>query len=166
MKEGKEVSQKTGMVLCAVGVVCLVASIAFSVVSLSDVQKMQKMKESIALEEDEAYSTKEDVAAYIYKYGHLPHNYITKFEAELAGWEGGALDNVLPGRVIGGDRFYAEYTVDNDLAKAVGRWYRECDVDPNNLERRTAERLVFTNDGLVYYTPDHYHTFELVYGQP
>ena len=111
-------------------------------------------------DEDGSYTTKEDVALYIHTYGHLPPNFMTKKEAEAAGWSGGALDRVVPGMCIGGDRF-GNY--EGLLPKAKGRQWTECDVNTLGAKSRGPERIVFSNDGLIYYTPDHYESFELLY---
>ena len=112
------------------------------------------------LDEDGSYTTKEDVALYIHTYGHLPPNFMTKKEAEAAGWSGGALDRVVPGMCIGGDRF-GNY--EGLLPKAKGRQWTECDINTLGAKSRGPERIVFSNDGLIYYTPDHYESFELLY---
>lgn len=113
------------------------------------------------LPEDGVYSSKEDVAKYIHLYGHLPSNYITKKEAEALGWSGGSLEPYAPGKCIGGNRF-GNY--EGLLPKKDGRVYTECDIDTLGADKRGAKRIVFSNDGLVYYTEDHYESFELLYG--
>ena len=113
-----------------------------------------------AIREDGVYQTKDDVALYVHTYGRLPSNFITKKEAEAAGWQGGPLDKVLPGMCIGGDRF-GNY--EGKLPAAKGRKWTECDLNTIGARARGAERLIFSNDGLIYYTPDHYETFELLY---
>jgi hypothetical protein len=113
-----------------------------------------------SVDEDGVYTTKEDLALYIQSYGHLPSNFITKKEAEKAGWSGGSLERVLPGMCIGGD-YFGNY--EGALPKAKGRKWTECDVNTLGAKSRGAERIVFSNDGLIYYTPDHYESFELLY---
>ena len=113
-----------------------------------------------SLAEDGSYTTKEDLALYIHTYGHLPGNFVTKEEARAAGWEGGGLDDVLPGMCIGGDRFGNREGL---LPEATGRSWTECDVNTLHAKSRGAERIVFSNDGLIYYTGDHYDSFELLY---
>ena len=117
--------------------------------------------EEAALDEDGSYTTKEDVALYIHTYGHLPPNFITKKDAEKAGWSGGSLEKVLPGMCIGGD-YFGNY--EGLLPKAKGRKWTECDVNTLGAKSRGAERIVFSNDGLIYYSPDHYDSFEQLYG--
>lgn len=116
--------------------------------------------EEAAPDEDGSYTTKEDLALYIHTYGHLPPNFITKKEAQAAGWSGGSLERVLPGMCIGGD-YFGNY--EGQLPKAKGRRWTECDVNTLGARSRGAERIVFSNDGLIYYSPDHYESFELLY---
>ena len=119
-------------------------------------------QEKASLPEDGVYDSKEDVALYLHLYGHLPENYITKKEAEALGWTGGSLEPYAPGKCIGGSRF-GNY--EGLLPAAEGRKYTECDVDTLGAKSRGAKRIVFSNDGLIYYTGDHYETFELLYGE-
>ncbi len=118
--------------------------------------------ETTPLDEGGSYTTKEDVALYIYLYGHLPQNFITKKEAEKLGWPGGSLEPYAPGMCIGGSRF-GNY--EGLLPEAEGRTYTECDIDTLGADKRGAKRIVFSNDGLIYYTEDHYDSFELLYGE-
>ena len=119
-------------------------------------------EEAQTLPEDGTYTTKEDVALYIHLYGHLPDNFLTKKEAEKLGWPGGSLEPYAPGMCIGGSRF-GNY--EGLLPEAEGRTYTECDIDTLGAEKRGAKRIVFSNDGLIYYTEDHYKPFELLYGE-
>ncbi len=116
-----------------------------------------------ALYEDGTYTSREDVALYIHLYGKLPSNFITKKEAERLGWPGGSLEPYAPGMCIGGSRF-GNY--EGLLPEKEGRVYTECDIDTLRAEKRGAKRIVFSNDGLIYYTEDHYQSFELLYGEP
>ncbi|MBQ6677978.1 MAG: ribonuclease [Clostridia bacterium] len=114
-----------------------------------------------ALPEDGEYDSRDEVALYIHLYGRLPSNYITKKEAEKLGWSGGGLDRYAPGKSIGGSRF-GNY--EGLLPEAPGREYRECDIDTRGKSSRGAKRIVYSNDGLIYYTDDHYESFVLLYG--
>lgn len=114
------------------------------------------------LPEDGTYTSREDVALYIHQYGCLPSNFITKKEAEKLGWTGGSLEPYAPGMCIGGSRF-GNY--EGLLPEKDGRTYTECDIDTLGAEKRGAKRIVFSNDGLIYYTEDHYESFELLYGE-
>lgn len=115
-----------------------------------------------AIDEDGSYTSKEDVALYIHTYGHLPGNFITKKEAQALGWSGGSLEPYAPGKCIGGSHF-GNY--EGLLPEAEGRSYTECDIDTLGAGSRGAKRIVFSNDGLIYYTGDHYESFELLYGE-
>ena len=113
--------------------------------------------------EDGEYTGKEEVAAYLHEFGRLPDNFITKNEAKKLGWvsKEGNLSEAAPGKSIGGDRFgnYEELLPAKD-----GRQYYECDINSDG-GYRGAERLVYSNDGLIYYTADHYESFERLYGE-
>lgn len=115
-----------------------------------------------ALAADGWYYSKEDVALYLQLYGRLPDNFLTKDEARDLGWEGGSVENYAPGYAIGGDRFGNREGL---LPEAEGRVYYECDIDTDGASSRGAKRIVFSNDGLIYYTEDHYESFELLYGE-
>ena len=112
---------------------------------------------------DGSFTSKEDVALYIHTSGCLPPNFITKEEARALGWEGGGLDDYAYGMCIGGDRF-GNY--EGLLPDAEGRKWTECDIDTMHKNSRGAKRIVFSNDGLIYYTDDHYDSFTLLYGEP
>jgi guanyl-specific ribonuclease Sa len=118
-------------------------------------------KTSISVEEGKSYSSKSEVAEYLHKYGKLPVNYITKSEAAKAGWRSseGNLWDVTEKGSIGGDVFGNREGL---LPKADGRIYYECDINYQG-GFRGAERIVYSNDGLIYYTSDHYETFEKLY---
>ena len=114
------------------------------------------------IDEHGTYTTKDDVALYIHTYGHLPENFITKKEAEKLGWSGGSLEPFAPGKSIGGSHF-GNY--EGLLPEKKGREYTECDIDTLGKKSRGAKRIVFSNDGLIYYTDDHYESFTLLYGE-
>ena len=88
---------------------------------------------------------------------------MTKAEARELGWEGGGLDEFAEGMCIGGD-YFGNY--EGPLPEADDREYTECDIDTLHADSRGPKRIVFSNDGLIYYTGDHYETFELLYGTP
>lgn len=125
-------------------------------------EEAEDEREETDLAEDGVYSSKDDVARYLYLYGHLPSNFITKKEAEKLGWSGGSLESFAPNMCIGGSRF-GNY--EGLLPQKEGRVYTECDIDTLGAEKRGAKRIVFSNDGLIYYTEDHYKSFELLYGE-
>jgi len=115
-----------------------------------------------ALDEGGEYTSAEDVALYLHLYAHLPRNFITKKDARALGWNGGGLDDYADGKCIGGDRF-GNY--EGLLPDAPGREYHECDIDTLHAVSRGAKRIVYSNDGLIYYTEDHYESFILLYGE-
>ena len=100
-----------------------------------------------------------NVVLYLETYGELPDNYITKSEARKLGWEGGSVENYREGAAIGGDYFGNREGL---LPEAEGRSYTECDIDTNGYSSRGSRRLVFSNDGLYFYTSDHYESFSEV----
>ncbi len=122
----------------------------------------QLAEELAVIDKDGTYTSKEDVALYIYTYNCLPQNFITKKDAQALGWEGGSLEPYAPGKCIGGS-YFGNY--EGILPEAEGREYTECDIDTLGASKRGAKRIVFSNDGLIYYTEDHYETFELLYGE-
>ncbi len=118
-------------------------------------------QEDSTVEYGESYTSKEEVALYLHLYEELPPNFITKNEAKKLGWVSnkGNLDDVAPGMSIGGDRF-GNY----EGILPEGKEYHECDIDSDG-GYRNAKRIVYSEDGCIYYTEDHYETFELLYGE-
>lgn len=110
--------------------------------------------------EGDWYDSMEEVAVYLTLYDALPDNYLTKKEAQALGWDSrrGNLWDVAEGCSIGGDLF-GNY--EGQLPEKKGRRFTECDIGYDG-GYRGAERLIFTNDGLMYYTADHYKTFDEV----
>lgn len=121
-----------------------------------------KETEADLIDKDGVYTKKDDVALYIYTYGELPANFMTKKEAQKLGWEGGSLEPYAPGMCIGGD-YFGNY--EGLLPEKKGREYHECDIDTLGAKSRGAKRIIFSNDGLIYYTSDHYESFTLLYGE-
>jgi hypothetical protein len=117
--------------------------------------------EADVLDENGSYSSMQEVADYIHTFGKLPPNFITKNKARDLGWESseGNLWEVAPGMSIGGDRF-GNY--EGLLPEANGRKWTECDIDFDGGYRND-KRIVFSNDGLIYYTDDHYESFTQIY---
>ena len=114
---------------------------------------------SEAIDRDGTYTSKDDVALYLYTYGELPSNFITKKEARDLGWSGGSVEDYAPGMCIGGDHFgnYEGVLPDGN--------YRECDIDTLGKSSRGAKRIIWSDDGRIYYTDDHYESFTLLYGE-
>jgi len=110
-----------------------------------------------APDEHGTYDSAQDVADYLLYYHKLPENYMTKKEARKQGWESGPLHKVVPGKCIGGD-VYSNF--EGNLPKNTT--YKECDIDTLNAKSRGSKRLVWSADFKIYYTKDHYETFELI----
>lgn len=110
---------------------------------------------------DGEYTSKEEVALYIHLYEQLPGNYISKKEAQELGWNSkeGNLWDVAPGMSIGGS-YFGNY--EGLLPEKDGRKYYECDIDYEG-GYRGAKRIIYSNDGLIFYTDDHYESFEQLY---
>lgn len=108
-----------------------------------------------AIDEDGIYDSKDDVALYLHVYGRLPKNFVTKSEYNSLGKPAN--------KCCGGDRFYNKEGL---LPNKSGRLYYECDIDTYGIKSRGAKRIVYSNDGLIYYTGDHYASFTLLYGEP
>jgi ribonuclease T1 len=116
---------------------------------------------AVQVKKGQNYSTKDEVAAYIHQFKELPPNFITKKEAEKLGWDNskGNLWEVTKQKSIGGDGFG---NMEGLLPKASGRKYYECDINYKG-GYRGAERIVYSNDGLIFYSNDHYKTFKKLY---
>lgn len=150
-------------------VVFLSLFITISLLGCTSTNKnIAKEKQNIKTESVKTDSTKnkkvindfQGVADYIHKNGRLPDNFITKDEATKLGWTTGKdLDQVAPGKSIGGDIFKNS---EKSLPDALKRVWRECDINYNG-GKRGADRILYSNDGLIYSTSDHYKTFKLMY---
>lgn len=116
-----------------------------------------RTEQSASIDEEGSYTTAEDVSLYLHTYEKLPNNFITKKEANALGWSGGSLEPYAPGKCIGGDKFgnYEGILPDGS--------YHECDIDTLGAKSRGAKRLVYSDDGRIYYTEDHYATFTMLY---
>ncbi len=125
-------------------------------------KKTAEKRTGASVDEDGVYTKRDEVALYIHTYGKLPKNFITKKDAEALGWTGGSLEPYAPGKCIGGARF-GNY--EGLLPAKKGRVWYECDIDTLGRKSRGAKRIVYSNDGLIYYTSDHYETFSLLYGE-
>ncbi|MEY8339165.1 ribonuclease domain-containing protein [Lachnospiraceae bacterium 62-35] len=145
--------------------ICLESSSAGGTDSLVEQTSSDREETKAAeehLDEDGIYTAKDEVALYIHIYNRLPNNYITKKEAQKLGWDNkkGNLHDVAPGKSIGGSRF-GNY--EKQLPEKDGRVYYECDLNYQG-GYRGAERLIYSNDGLIFYTEDHYNSFQELYG--
>lgn len=95
--------------------------------------------------------------AQLFYNNRLPSYYISKNQARQSGWQDwkGNLDEVLPGKMIGGDVYRNR---DQKLPSAPGRVWYEADINYNK-GYRNRERILYSNDGLMFVTYDHYQTF-------
>ncbi|MBQ6530714.1 MAG: ribonuclease [Clostridia bacterium] len=129
-------------------------------VGRNDISKEALTKAESEVTKDGVYVTPAHVAAYLHKFNKLPSNFITKKEAQKLGWKNGkqTVSDAAPGKSIGGD-YYGNY----EQKLPEGR-YHECDI---NYEggKRGSERIVYDEDGDIYYSADHYNTFTQLYGE-
>ena len=105
--------------------------------------------------EDQFYYDRDEIAVYIHTYGHLPANYISKSEAEQINWS--TKDEVY---VVGGNKFGNREGL---LPKKSGRQYYEADIQAGYTNHRGPQRIIYSNDGLIFYTDDHYESFQQLY---
>lgn len=119
---------------------------------------LEAKKESTAENSSEIYSITEEakIISFVKQNHHLPDYYITKNEAKKQGWNPskGNLCEILPGKAIGGDHFS-----NREKKLPTNKKYFEADVN-YNCGKRTTDRIVFTEDGEVYLTKNHYKSFE------
>ncbi len=102
---------------------------------------------------------------YISKNGKLPDNFITKLEATKLeatklGWDSkaGNLAEIAPGKSIGGDIFRNKEGL---LPNKTNRIWYEADINYTRGYRGN-DRILYSNDGLIYKTTDYYQTFTKV----
>ena len=97
------------------------------------------------------------IADYIFEHGELPDNFITKKEAQALGWDKyvNKVSDVAPGKSIGGD-YFGNY--EKQLPVVQGRKYYEADCYYFGGDRNEY-RIIYSNDGHVWFTGDHYQTF-------
>ena len=97
------------------------------------------------------------IADYIFEHGELPDNFITKKEAQALGWDKyiNKVSDVAPGKSIGGD-YFGNY--EKQLPVVQGRKYYEADCFYFGGDRNEY-RIIYSNDGHVWFTGDHYQTF-------
>lgn len=94
---------------------------------------------------------------YLSENGRLPSNYITKKQAKKSGWISnlGNLSVVEPGKSIGGDVYRNR---NGHLPNLPGRIWYEADINYTSGYRNDY-RIIYSNDGLMFATYDHYVTF-------
>lgn len=123
-----------------------------------------------AVEESGEYTTKDSVAAYLCKFDKLPSNYVGKNEGKdlyetstgntFSKWNFNPWTTI--GVMIGGDDFN-NYASDPDYyhENLPEGSYSEADVDYSGSNRGT-KRLIYQSGCIIYYTADHYETFDLL----
>lgn len=128
-------------------------------------QKPQSQKEELKLDENfeilpeqtiDELTNEKTVIDFVKQNHELPNYYLTKNEAKKMGWiaSKGNLCEALPGRAIGGDKFG-----NREKQLPMGEQYYEADVNYHCGNRQT-DRIIFTKNGTVYLTKNHYKTFE------
>ena len=97
------------------------------------------------------------IADYLFEHGELPDTFLRKRDAQALGWNSAYnyVSDVAPGRSIGGD-YFSNY--EQKLPVVQGRKYYEADCFYQG-GKRNAYRIIYSNDGHVWYTGDHYNTF-------
>lgn len=90
-------------------------------------------------------------------FNQLPPYYIPIADARAAGWKArkGNLATVAPNRMLTKGIYNND---DGHLPDAAGRIWYEADINYTS-GRRGLERILYSNDGLVFITRDHYVTF-------
>ncbi len=99
----------------------------------------------------------DDGADYWIKYfGELPKYYVTKNEAKSSGWrQSKSPENYIPDKMIMGGIYHNK---NDHLPNAPGRIWYEADI--NYYEgKRNGHRFLWSNDGLMFVTYNHYETF-------
>ncbi len=125
---------------------------------LNNAEDKGEKTDAPAIDRDGVYTSAEDVALYLHTYEELPENFMTKKEAKALGWSGGGLDDVAYGMCIGGD-YFGNY----EGLLPEDKDYHECDIDTLHQKSRGAKRLIYSEDGYIYYTADHYESFTQLY---
>jgi len=116
----------------------------------------QTHRESNSENSIEELTDETKVISYVKSNHKLPDYYLTKSEAKNQGWIASKrnLCDVLPGKAIGGDKFS-----NREKSLPKGEQYYEADVN-YDCGNRGADRIVFTEDGDVWLTKNHYKSFE------
>ncbi len=159
MEAGGSMKRLTRLLLLLAVILGVVAGCSTITPQVKEPQNPPVINTSI--KKDGEYTSKEEVALYIHTYGELPSNFITKQEAMDLGWVAskGNLNEVAPGKSIGGDRFSnREKLLPTD--KSIK--YFECDIDYRSGPRNGL-RIVYSNRKEVYFSDDHYESFERLY---
>ena len=93
---------------------------------------------------------------WLVHYGKLPDYYASKEELIALGWKGKkSIATIAPGKMYFEGIYNNE---DGHLPSAPGRIWYEADINYYE-DRRNQRRILFSNDGLIFVTYDHYQTF-------
>ena len=99
-----------------------------------------------------------DGADWSLKYeAKLPDYYLTSAQAKANGWKpkSANLSTACPDKMIFGGEHYND---NGHLPSKTGRIWYEADINYQSGFRNN-QRIVFSNDGLIFVTYDHYKTF-------
>lgn len=135
------------------------ASRADSLNALLEDASRQAGGADIPLSPEISYTSAKEIALYLHTFGQLPHNFITQEVAASLGWDGGDLWAVAQGMSIGGDLYSDSSGL---LPEQEERTWRICDVNYRGGARGD-ERIVYSSDGLIFYTSDLGASFTQLY---
>lgn len=123
--------------------------------------RISSQTETLSNRDISVLTQQQKVADYLHQHQRLPAYYLRKNEARKQGWDpaSGNLCNILPGRAIGGDHFSNR---ENVLPDQPGRRWFEADVN-YQCGHRGSDRMLYSSDGLIYVTHDHYRHMEQIY---
>lgn len=86
----------------------------------------------------------------------LPNYYLSKAELIDTGWKPGKFpSNWVPGKMLAGGIYNNK---NQHLPETAGRTWYEADINYYS-GKRNSSRILYSNDGLVFATFDHYSTF-------
>ncbi len=106
-----------------------------------------------------SYSTKDGkngADVFLKRSGLLPDYYITEKEATALGWRWGkSPSKYAPGKMLTCGVYDNN---DKHLPDAPGRIWYEADINYYS-GKRNKHRILWSNDGLIFVTYDHYETF-------
>ncbi len=106
-----------------------------------------------SLSQTKYYTSKDEVALYLKTYNDLPDNYIRKDQ-----YNNGGKNTYGSSTRVGGDYFSNKYG-NGEYMINVARSMTECDIAKSNTNRGV-ERLVYSSEFRIFYTNDHYETFQ------
>lgn len=155
IKRFKKISLLFLAFLLVLGTGCTVVNLNKKAENVS-IEKTENNTDEAEIKEGEYYYEVNEVSAYIHMFGKLPPNYITKSKAKEIGWTVEDKGEF----VIGGDKFQNREGI---LPEEKGRVYYEADISSGYSKNRGPLRLVFSNDGLIFYTEDHYESYTQLY---